>query len=842
MADNRSEASKPRAVPSSSRDSGNDTSAPEGSISRAESIARLGSPVPSYPGGSPAVRQIPTPAQRGTEEQSRTETPLPGLGGQRSSLPGPGESALSSALRESFGRNSPPRFGTPPVRTLSPPIDSPRDTPIKYGSFDAHSGSPAPYEDPEIIRRHLAGPQRPSISDLSARYGSPSRSQRGFAGDGDSQSRGRPLSRDSDNEEFSSLRLQGGDITRQIYRWTEQQEAENRQKMTRSKSFRSERPKPDDHTLNIDSIKQPGGFRRNFIRRTAPSPSPAPGPAGYGTLNQPRQQPPVFTSSFLEFLTLYGHFAGESLEEDDEVLGPDEYFSSDALDSGEHTEDEGRDYGESSALLTPGKRRRKRKEKQAGKGSPTGAALLLLKSFVGTGVLFLPRAFLNGGMLFSNLVLLGVAGLSYYCFVLLVSTRLIVEHSFGDMGYHLYGNWMRNMINFSLVISQIGFSSAYIVFVSENLQAFVLAVSNCKTHIDIGLMILMQMIIFLPLSLYRNINNIQKLALVADIFILLGLVYLYYYDILTIVGNHGVADIVNFNANDWTLFIGTAIFTFEGIGLIIPIQTGMKQPKKFPGVLAGVMVIITVVFLSMGALSYAAYGSKTKTVVILNMPQDNKFVNGVQFIYSLAILLSTPLQIYPAIEITSQQLFSRTGKYNPYIKWKKNFFRFFMVAICALLAWVGANDLDKFVSLVGSFACIPLVYIYPPMLHYKAVARTSIARAWDVLLCILGFVGMAYTTILTVSSWINGGAPKSPGYCDKRNLSFPLFGGKSRTLRDIAKLRWRPSGTYGHPTKASYTRRLGGWERTIHDRPGHGWYQKDIDQVDEMRAAPRLAG
>jgi proton-coupled amino acid transporter len=36
-----------------------------------------------------------------------------------------------------------------------------------------------------------------------------------------------------------------------------------------------------------------------------------------------------------------------------------------------------------------------------------------------------------------------------------------------------------------------------------------------------------------------------------------------------------------------------------------------------------------------------------------------------------------------------------------------------MVGICATLAWVGANDLDKFVALVGSFACIPLVYIYP---------------------------------------------------------------------------------------------------------------------------------
>lgn len=54
------------------------------------------------------------------------------------------------------------------------------------------------------------------------------------------------------------------------------------------------------------------------------------------------------------------------------------------------------------------------------------------------------------------------------------------------------------------------------------------------------------------------------------------------------------------------------------------------------------------------------------------------------------------------------------------------------------------------------------------MLHYKAVARTSYARAIDVSLGIIGFVGMGYTTALTMNSWVNGGAPKTPGYCDSR--------------------------------------------------------------------------
>jgi proton-coupled amino acid transporter len=527
-------------------------------------------------------------------------------------------------------------------------------------------------------------------------------------------------------EEFSSLQLQGGDTTRHIYRYAERIEREQEDRDPRGNLKRSQsvslphRLEEEEDAVSV--IQVTGGFRRDHIRRAAGSPAPSAQRAhrpNYGSVSRALTEParPQFaTANFIEFLTLYGHFAGEELEEDDEILDVDEYFSSDAheegtTDGGDDRSDDG--WGESSALLTPGKRRRKRRTRPTGKGTPFGAAMLLLKSFVGTGVLFLPRAYLNGGMTFSNAVLLIIAALSYYCFILLVNVRLKVHASFGDMGGKIFGPYFRNMINFSLVLSQVGFSSAYIVFVAENLRSFILAVSRCKTDIDIGWVILMQMIIFLPLSLYRNINHIQKMALIADLFILLGLVYVYFTDVKVIVKNHGVADIHHFNPTSWPLLIGTAIFTFEGVGLIIPIQSGMAEPNKFPRVLATVMAIVTVVFVSAGALSYAAYGSATKTVILSNMPQEDKLVNAVQFIYSLAILLSTPLQIYPAIEITSQQLFSRTGKYNPWIKWKKNIFRFFMVALCALIAWAGANDLDKFVSLVGSFACIPLVNIYP---------------------------------------------------------------------------------------------------------------------------------
>ena len=67
-------------------------------------------------------------------------------------------------------------------------------------------------------------------------------------------------------------------------------------------------------------------------------------------------------------------------------------------------------------------------------------------------------------------------------------------------------------------------------------------------------------------------------------------------------------------------------------------------------------------------------------------------------------MLSVPLQLFPAVRIMENGLFSRSGKGDTRVKWQKNFFRFVVVMFCAALSYVGASDLDKFVALIGSFA------------------------------------------------------------------------------------------------------------------------------------------
>lgn len=193
----------------------------------------------------------------------------------------------------------------------------------------------------------------------------------------------------------------------------------------------------------------------------------------------------------------------------------------------------------------------------------------------------------------------------------------------------------------------------------------------------------------------------------------------------------------------------------------------MQEPHKFPMALTGVIAFLTFLFGGAGMLAYSAFGSEVQTVILVNLDTKNRMVQSVQFIYALAILLSVPLQFFPAVRILENGLFTRSGKADYRVKWQKNGFRTIMVMACTIISWLGAADLDKFVALVGCFACVPLCYCYPAMLHYKAISRTRKQKLADIVLIILGFMAAAYTTIQTLGLMMAPSPESSPyGSCE----------------------------------------------------------------------------
>ncbi|KAI8935192.1 hypothetical protein NX059_007783 [Plenodomus lindquistii] len=529
----------------------------------------------------------------------------------------------------------------------------------------------------------------------------------------------------------SSLQLQGGDIHRDLYKIAAQG---RRQKLhQRAATFsdthqfapRYAESEIDHDDLPIQDQLAPGGMRRQFLQRQSKHIS---------YISEP------VTRNFISFLELYGQFAGEDLEEtDDESAVADE-------------EDE---QSERRPLL--GRRQSSKRLRSQGDANQVKTFFTLLKAFIGTGIMFLPKAFKNGGMLFSSITMISVSAITALCFELLLSCRKRYGGGgYGDLGQIVVGPKFRALILVSITLSQIGFVCAGLIFTADNLKSFSAAVSHGdRTPLSTNALIGIQLVVLIPLAFIRNISKLGPAALLADVFILIGLTYIYWYDISSIIDMGGFHPSIElFNPRDFTMTVGSAIFTFEGIGLILPIQSSMKQPEHFSKLLYIVMILITIIFTSVGVLCYGTFGENVSVEVITNFPQSSKLVNAVQFLYSLAVLVGTPVQLFPAMRTIELKIFGRaSGKQSNLTKWKKNAFRTALVLLCGVIAAVGASDLDKFVALIGSFACVPLVYIYPAYLHYKGVAERPWAKFGDIAMMLLGLVAMIYTTSITIARW-----------------------------------------------------------------------------------------
>lgn len=533
-----------------------------------------------------------------------------------------------------------------------------------------------------------------------------------------------------DNVE-SSLKLQGGDIHRDMYRMKARANS-----LRRANTFShqpSPRLQPEDD-LTYPEQREPGGFRRHYLRRQA--------------LQRRSSGPLIIANSFVDFLDLYDSFAGEDLEDSDS--SEDES----AIDDGEEPD-------ENRPLLSRPRvprRRSSRRLAREGDATTTKTFFTLLKAFIGTGIMFLPKAFRNGGILFSSMTLIIVSLINCLCFRLLLDCREKYGGGYGELGAAIVGPRFRSLILASIALSQLGFVCAGLIFTAENLWAFLDAVTGGRHNTGLGVpsLIALQLLPLIPLALIRHISKLGPVALVADVFILVGLVYIWYYDISSLASRGLEPTVQLFNPSTWTLTIGSTIFTFEGIGLILPIQSSMKKPHHFGPLLYFVMVLITIIFTSVGALCYATFGDETKIQVISNFPQDSALVNAVQFLYSLAVLAGEPVQLFPAVRILETSMFEErmSGAKSSAIKWKKNGLRTLVMVFCVGISMVGATDLDKFVSLIGSFACVPLVYIYPALLHYKGAAQSRLVKAMDVVLMVVGLIAMVYTTVMAVFQWI----------------------------------------------------------------------------------------
>ncbi|XP_014680517.1 PREDICTED: proton-coupled amino acid transporter 2-like [Priapulus caudatus] len=73
------------------------------------------------------------------------------------------------------------------------------------------------------------------------------------------------------------------------------------------------------------------------------------------------------------------------------------------------------------------------------------------------------------------------------------------------------------------------------------------------------------------------------------------------------------------------LFFGSAIYAFEGIGVVLPLENKMKSPEDFAG-LTGVlntsMTLVAAMYIMVGFYGYLKYGDDVLGSITLNLPHE----------------------------------------------------------------------------------------------------------------------------------------------------------------------------------------------------------------------------
>jgi len=394
----------------------------------------------------------------------------------------------------------------------------------------------------------------------------------------------------------------------------------------------------------------------------------------------------------------------------------------------------------------------------------------LLKGNIGIGVLTMPIAISNAGLVGGVLGMVFVAVVTIHCMhTLVIAAQKLVIHrgvqfldyadtaeaAFLDAG----GRWasksdhIRRLINIFLCMSQIGSNAVYILFVAQNIMPIV------ETHLTLGWNYRLYIVVLLiPVILICSIRNLKYLSpssILANILEFVGLGIIFYYIFSTpLPSSHSVPW---FTAPEkFPIFFGTAIFAFEGISVVLPIENQMTKPKDmlgWNGVLNISMVTIAGLYIGMGFFGYLKYGAETAASITLNLPQDDVLAQSALCMFSIAIFFSYALQFYVVMDIIGPNIIKPnvSDRMYPYVEWlTRVILNVLTLGMAATVPW-----LDLLVSLLGAIKMSTLSLMAPALVdsaaHWNSDSRpVFIYRCIkNIIIFIIGFLACIVGTYIS---------------------------------------------------------------------------------------------
>lgn len=359
--------------------------------------------------------------------------------------------------------------------------------------------------------------------------------------------------------------------------------------------------------------------------------------------------------------------------------------------------------------------------------STLGAFFHLLKSSLGSGLLAMPAAFKNTGLIPGCIGTVLVGVIATHCVHILVSTSREVckkarvpslsytdtcEEVFkhGPKKLRPYSKHIRHFVDAAMAGVCLGGTSVYVIFIASSLKdIFDHFIPSTQYEVEVYCGILL-----LPLILITQIRHLKFLvpfSVLANVCLVITFGITCYYTFTDLPPLDNIDMVASFGK--WPLFLSTAIFAMEGINVVMPVENEMAKPQHFlgcPSVLNVTMVFVAILYGVVGIFGYMKYGDGVLGSITLNLPEGEILALAAKILVAVAVFFTYCLQMYAPMDIIWTRIKIRIRK--DYHNISQIVLRTLGVTLTVILA-IAVPDLELLIGLVGAIFFSTLGLLIP---------------------------------------------------------------------------------------------------------------------------------
>ncbi|XP_046660436.1 proton-coupled amino acid transporter-like protein CG1139 [Homalodisca vitripennis] len=400
----------------------------------------------------------------------------------------------------------------------------------------------------------------------------------------------------------------------------------------------------------------------------------------------------------------------------------------------------------------------------------------LLKGSVGAGILAMPKAFDNSGIIIGlvGTVLLGIIVIyamdTLFRMQYIQCQRLRVPFLTlpRSMKIGLLNGprplrklaWLAPcMVDFFLVTYQLGICTAYVIFIAHSLKH--IAEPRVVENLDDRVYLL---VLFIPVVLINYIRNLKLLTPVsftANILEVIALIFCFYYIFAVGPFKYEETNMVS-SVKTWPLFVGTVLFALEAVGVLIALEHNMKTPQDFlgkRGIFPWCLAAVISLYVAVGFFGYIKYGKGIEETIIASLPKDEWLALTTEGIYAIAIYGTHPLQCYVSLEILwGNYIVSHIKNEN-----LECYVEYTLRTGAVLVTFLGAlliPHVDIMISLVGAFCLSTLGMAFPFLLELCTLWPDELGCCYyilfkDIFFILMGIAVLILGTYVSLHTYIS---------------------------------------------------------------------------------------